>query len=92
MHRLPVGDPELARQVEAFRRKLGSRDLDFQGPARRLYDLLLAAAAPELRGKRSLCIVPDRALWDLPFRSSSPAIPRSCWTAMPSPMRLRSVC
>jgi CHAT domain-containing protein/Tfp pilus assembly protein PilF len=72
MHRLPVGGKELARQVEAFRRQLAARDLDFQGSARRLYDLLLAAAAPKLRDQRSLCIVPDGALWDLPFQALQP--------------------
>jgi CHAT domain-containing protein/Tfp pilus assembly protein PilF len=69
LHRLPVGSAELARQVEAFRRQLAARDLDFQRSARRLYDLLLAPAAPELKGKTSLCIVPDGALWDLPFQA-----------------------
>lgn len=73
MYRLSVGGKDLARQVEAFRRQLGARDLDFQGSARRLYDLVLAVAAPELKGKRLLCIVPDGALWDLPFQALQPS-------------------
>jgi len=69
MHRLRVGRKELAREAEAFRRRLGKRDLDFQGSARRLYDLVLAPAASELQGKRALVIVPDGPLWDLPFQA-----------------------
>jgi CHAT domain-containing protein/Tfp pilus assembly protein PilF len=69
LHRLPVGDAELARRVEELRRRLGARDLDFQRPARDLYELLLAPAAPELKGKNSLCVVPDGPLWDLPFQA-----------------------
>ncbi|MFL6234759.1 MAG: CHAT domain-containing protein, partial [Thermoanaerobaculia bacterium] len=69
LHTLPVGSAGLARQVEAFRRQLAARDLDFQRSARSLYDLLLAPAASELKGKTSLRIVPDGPLWDLPFQA-----------------------
>ncbi len=72
LHRLPIGRKELARQVEAFRKQLGNRDLDFRAPARRLYDLLLGPAAAEIRGKRTLCIVPNGPLWDLPFQALQP--------------------
>ncbi len=72
LHRLPVGREALRREVEAFRGKLAARDLEFRGPARRLYDLLLAPAASELRGRRTLCIVPDGPLWDLPFQALQP--------------------
>jgi CHAT domain-containing protein/Tfp pilus assembly protein PilF len=72
LHRLPVGRQELASQVEAFRRQLGNRDLDFRAPARHLYDLLLGPAAAEIRGKRTLCIVPNGSLWDLPFQALQP--------------------
>jgi CHAT domain-containing protein len=68
-HRLPVGREELSREVEAFRVRLAARDLDFREPARRLYDLLLAPAAAEIRNRRTLCIVPDGPLWDLPFQA-----------------------
>jgi CHAT domain-containing protein len=73
LHRLPVGRQELARRVETFRRQLGNRDLDFRAPARGLYDLLLGPAAAEIRGKRTLGIVPDGPLWDLPFQALQPS-------------------
>ncbi len=73
LHRLPIGRRELARRVEVFRRQLGSRDLAFRAPARSLYDLLLGPAAAEIRGKRTLCIVPNGPLWDLPFQALQPS-------------------
>jgi CHAT domain-containing protein/tetratricopeptide (TPR) repeat protein len=72
LHRLPVGRAELAREVEAFRARLAARDLDFRAPAQRLYSLLLAPAAAEIQGRRTLCIVPDGPLWDLPFQALQP--------------------
>lgn len=72
LYRLPVGREDLQREVEAFRGMLAARDLGFRGPARRLYDLLLAPAASELRGHETLCIVPDGPLWDLPFQALQP--------------------
>src|SRR5947207_15491191 len=40
--------------------------------ARRLYGLLLKPAEGQLKGKTSLCIVPDGILWDLPFQALEP--------------------
>jgi CHAT domain-containing protein len=69
VHALPVKRAELARQVEAFRQQLAARDLGFRAPAAKLYDLLLKPAASQLRGRTSLIIAPDDALWDLPFQA-----------------------
>src|SRR5262245_44705257 len=41
----------------------------FRQPARELYDLLLKPAAAQLEGRTSLVIVPDGALWELPFQA-----------------------
>jgi CHAT domain-containing protein len=64
-----VKNKDLARQVESFRSKVAAGDLDFQKPARELYDLLLKPAQVQLSGKTNLIIVPDGSLWDLPFQS-----------------------
>ncbi|HEV2800061.1 MAG TPA: CHAT domain-containing tetratricopeptide repeat protein [Pyrinomonadaceae bacterium] len=69
VHALPIKRTELARQVEAFRGQLAARDLGFRAPAAGLYNLLIKPAAAQLRGRTSLIIAPDDALWDLPFQA-----------------------
>lgn len=59
---------ELATRVESFRRALAERDPAFMEPARRFHELLLAPASAQLRGRERLIIVPDGALWELPFQ------------------------
>ena len=63
---------ELSKRVERFRGLLAERNLDFQEPARQLYDLLLKPAEQQLKGKSTLCILPDGALWELPFQALQP--------------------
>jgi CHAT domain-containing protein/lipopolysaccharide biosynthesis regulator YciM len=66
---IEIKPQKLAALIESFRQKLGQRALDFRQPARELFDLLLKPAAPELKGKTSLIILPDGVLWDLPFQA-----------------------
>lgn len=74
VYTLDVRRRELLDRVGRFRRQLAGRDLLFGGPARALYDLLLAPARAQLRGKTALVIIPDDALWELPFQAlQSPA-------------------
>jgi CHAT domain-containing protein/ketosteroid isomerase-like protein len=60
---------ELAEMAEAFRQKVAERDLTVKKPAQQLYDLLVRPAESQLQGIRKLCIVPDGALWNLPFQA-----------------------
>jgi CHAT domain-containing protein/Tfp pilus assembly protein PilF len=68
-YELGIGAKDLAERVEAFRRQIAGRDINFRQHSRELYDLLLEPAASQIRGKRSLVIVPDSALWELPFQA-----------------------
>lgn len=63
---------QLSERVDKFRRMLAERDLNYQDSARQLYDLLLKPAEAQLRGRKTLCVVPDRALWELPFQALQP--------------------
>ena len=63
---------ELTARAEDFRQQLASRDLRFRASARHLYDLLLKPAQSELQGKSHIVIVPDAALWELPFQALQP--------------------
>lgn len=69
VYTLNVKRRELLDRVGRFHRQLAERDLLFGGAARALYDLLLAPARAQLQDKRALVIVPDDALWELPFQA-----------------------
>lgn len=69
VYTLNVRRRELLDRVGRFRRQLAERDLLFGGAARSLYDLLLAPARAQLGGRAAFVIVPDDALWELPFQA-----------------------
>jgi len=69
VHTLNVKGTELAQMAESFRQKVAERDLTVKQPAQRLYDLLIKPAEAQLRGVRKLRIVPDGALWNVPFQA-----------------------
>jgi CHAT domain-containing protein len=66
---LDIRSNDLAAKIESYRSRLASGALDFHKDSRALYDLLLKPAADELRGKTNVVIVPDGALWNLPFQA-----------------------
>jgi CHAT domain-containing protein len=59
---------ELARIVEELRERIAARDLRYEEPARRLYDLLIAPVEPLIASAKTLCIIPDGELWKVPFQ------------------------
>jgi CHAT domain-containing protein len=69
VHSLEIKRNELGERAARFRETLAKGSPGFRQPARELYDLLLKPAAAQLRGKTSLVIVPDGALWELPFQA-----------------------
>ncbi|MBA3322456.1 MAG: CHAT domain-containing protein [Pyrinomonadaceae bacterium] len=71
---LDIKRKDLIERAESFRRQLAQRDLRFEASARALYAALLEPAHALLRDKRTLVIVPDGVLWELPFQAlqSSP--------------------
>src|SRR5262249_864153 len=68
VYSLPIKLEELAQSVSRFRDKLSARSLDFKAESRKLYHQLLQSAQPQLRGVTRVVIVPDGALWELPFQ------------------------
>ena len=69
---LTIKQKELDARVAKFRETLATGSAGFRQPARELYDLLLKPAAAQLQGRTSLIIVPDGALWELPFQALQP--------------------
>jgi CHAT domain-containing protein len=64
-----IGAEELGKKTDRFRQQLEQRDLAFQSSALELYHLLLKPVEQQLKGKSSLLIIPDGALWELPFQA-----------------------
>jgi CHAT domain-containing protein/tetratricopeptide (TPR) repeat protein len=73
---LEIKSKELNDRASQFRETLAKGDPGFRRPARELYDLLLKPAAAQLEGRTSLVIVPDGALWEMPFQVLQPDLTR----------------
>lgn len=72
-YRINVGRDDLTKHISRFRKSLAERNILFSRDSRALYDLLLRPAEQQLKGKKSLTIVPDDGLWELPFQALQPA-------------------
>lgn len=66
---LGIKRKDLAEKAVLFRNQLARRDLGFGEIAHQLYDLLIKPAQAQIQGKTNLLIVPDGALWELPFQA-----------------------
>ena len=66
---LALVGPDLAARLEKFHALMQGENLVFKSEAKALYELLLKPAQAQLQGKTSLVIVPDGALWKLPFQA-----------------------
>jgi len=69
VYALQITSQELQRKIADLRALLSKPNLSYREQARRLYRLLLGPAAEQLRETAELCIVPDGALWELPFQA-----------------------
>jgi CHAT domain-containing protein/tetratricopeptide (TPR) repeat protein len=73
---LPVGAKAWRQRVSAFRQSLAQRDFDVAHEAQALFGDLLGPFKAELKGRKSLYLVPDGPLWELPFGALQPAAGR----------------
>jgi CHAT domain-containing protein len=60
---------DLSALVETFRSRLSTNHPGFRQIGMELYDLLIKPAESYIRNSSSICIVPDGALWNLPFQA-----------------------
>jgi CHAT domain-containing protein len=67
LHSVPVARDVLQKKIDEAAERLAERSLRFREPVQELHSLLLAPIEEELRDVRSLIIVPDGALWRVPF-------------------------
>jgi CHAT domain-containing protein len=59
----------LSRDVHRFREQVATRDLGYRKLGAALYQQLIEPAREQLRGKKTLIVVPDGILWELPFQA-----------------------
>jgi CHAT domain-containing protein/Tfp pilus assembly protein PilF len=69
VYTLNIKRDDLTSAIEQYRSQLARRDILFNQEAKKLYELLLNPAAAELSTRARLVIVPDGALWELPFQA-----------------------
>lgn len=67
--RLPLTRAELTKRTAAFHQLLASRDLDWRKEAGKLGADLLARSRPAWADAKNLVIIPDGALWEMPFQA-----------------------
>lgn len=71
-YRIAIAGSDVAKRTRDFRDMITAQGA-FADEARQLYDVLLKPAEQQLKGKTSLCIIPDGSLWDLPFQALAPS-------------------
>src|SRR5439155_11594157 len=59
----------LSEKVELFRARIANNSLGVDKPASELFQLLLGPAARILDRKNTVVVIPDDALWELPFQA-----------------------
>jgi CHAT domain-containing protein len=64
---LKISGPDLDEKVNEFRVRVSHPEGVLGKQARELYDLLLAPAQLQLAGKKTIAIVPDGILWEVPL-------------------------
>ena len=66
---LPFGAAKLREQIGRYRESILNFNPTFKAEAKQLYDSLLTLADDEIARAKHLIIVPDGALWELPFQA-----------------------
>lgn len=69
LYPLTIKRQELTERVRQLTQRIANNDLDYGASSGELYNLLLAPAAEQLRGKSRLVIIPDDVLWETPFQA-----------------------
>ena len=68
-HSVNVSKKNLTERVEQFRERIANNSMGTDKPSAELFQLLLGPAAPMLAGKKTLILVPDDVLWEMPFQA-----------------------
>ncbi len=66
---VPITRKDLTKRVEVLRGHLMDGSLSYDGESVKLFQLLFGNAAPALKEKGTLILVPDDVLWEVPFQA-----------------------
>ena len=66
---IDIAADRLRKLCKTFVAQIGARDVRARALSRKLFDLLLAPAAAELRRKKIVCIIAQEQLWSVPFQA-----------------------
>ena len=77
---IAIRKQRLTKKVDGLVAALAAQDRLYAAPARELYQTLLAPFEAELHDVKTLCIIPDGALWRLPFESLLQPEDASSWS------------
>lgn len=66
---LPMGEAKMREQIKRYRESISSFSPTFKAEAKELYDVLLKTVENEISKDKRLIVVPDGALWELPFQA-----------------------
>lgn len=69
---IEISRDELQKEVRRFRQLLANRDVTYGPASLALYERLLGDSAQDLRGAKTIAIVADGPLWELPFQALQP--------------------
>ncbi len=68
VYTIPISQIDLGVKINNFRQAIATRD-EYEKISRELYEVLLTPVRRELAENQTLIIVPDGALWNLPFQA-----------------------
>lgn len=69
IHKINIPKDELFKRSRRLYSLLSQQHPSFNTEARALYELLLKPVEEQIRNIKTLCIIPDDVLWDLPFQA-----------------------
>ncbi len=67
--RLAISAAEVEADAQTLARLIANRSPRYRDAAQRLYAALLTPAERFLEGKKAVCVIPDGALWTVPFHA-----------------------
>lgn len=65
--KLPISLDQISKSTKSFRIAISTANLNYRDEARRLYSALIEPFAADLAGVKSLTVIPDGELWQVPF-------------------------